>query len=129
VSVETEDAVRAYLVSRMTLIIDNADAALYGRCTAAAVQALNDGGVMTKDDFRMASEGRGDFRRDEIELEIGSAVSDIVREMVDAIDDDTVRMLVSDVLDLSDRRQWILLGAHYWPEDDEAFEDDEEAEG
>lgn len=114
--------IREWIVSRITLTVDNNSADLYHRVTAAAVEVLNREGVTTKDDFLAASEGRM-FRRGEIEDAIGDEVTDILREMVSSIEDDTMRTIVGDVLDLGDREQRRRLGAHYWPDDDEAFMD------
>lgn len=118
--------IREWIVSRVTLIVDNNDADLYRRVTDAAVETLNTNGVRTKSDFREAAAGRGPQSREDLEDCIGVEVVDILRDMVDSIEDDTMRVIVSDVLDLGDRQQRQMLGAHYWPDDDDAFEDDED---
>lgn len=121
------NAVREYLVRKITLTADNTQN-LYFECRDAAVSALRDHGVNTKSEFGMANTGRGGYRRHELCEEIGSAVSNVLTGWVDTIGDDTVRMLMTDVLDLSDRAQCQLLGEHYWPNDDEDFDDDEDPE-
>lgn len=117
--------VRAWVVDRLTLILDNNDEQRYEAIQQAARDAvLNDMGASTSFDSREAyvtAVRNGDLLP--YAEAVGSRVTDLIAKWVESgVADKLIKTMVQDVLDLSDRMLQLLIGEHYLPEVSE-FED------
>lgn len=127
-SVSGEDAVREFVVSRLTLVADNVTP-LQRRLTSVAVSAV-EGEVShawDRYEYLEALAGRREdglrVLREAVGSDIADALSEWLEECRESADESTGAMLaiLSELLDLGDRQQWVLLGHHYMPEVDDVF--------
>jgi hypothetical protein len=114
---ETGQVIREWIVDRITLSLDN-DARCYRQlqevATAAVLAEDADAGTQFAEAARTNQLAR--YVRP-----VGDAVSDLILGWLnDGIPDPVLRLLVTDVFDLTDRRQREMLGQHFMPEEIEA---------
>jgi hypothetical protein len=124
VVVSDSQAVREYVVRKVTLIVDNTQS-LYRPVKRAALDAVqnNMGTGWDRDQFVMMLGGRGQTDRLEVAAVVGSAVCGVIGEWIDY--DNPLHAMLGDILDLDDRAQQELFGEHYMPEEDDWPTDDE----
>lgn len=117
-------AVREYVVRKVTLIVDNSEG-LLNQVREAALEAVQHdmGPGWDRDDFVMMLGGRGQTDRLEVAAVVGSAVCDAIGEWIDY--DNPLHAMLGDILDLGDRAQQELFGEHYMPGEDDWPADDE----
>ncbi len=132
-SYNEREAIRAYVVQAVTLILDN-ERSVHGRLTTVACDAV-------RDDMGHPSPGRDAFEqalrggdREGYVRAVGRAVCTELEEIMEELrtpdtnGDDLLYRLLIDLIDLSDSRQADLFGEHYLPEDadDIEWEDDDD---
>lgn len=114
--IDSQSAIRAYVVAAATLIIDNSEH-MYTEVTEAALSAVqNDmGSGWDREAFVEMLAGRGQTDRSEVADVVGIAVCATIREWLDP--SDPLHAMLADLLDLGDREQGALFGEHFMPEE------------
>jgi hypothetical protein len=113
-----QQAIREYIVRKVTLIIDNTQELYWPVRQAAIDAAQHDMGTgWDREDFleMLAGRGRTDLR--EVAEVVGIAVCDVIGEWLDL--NDPLHGMLADLLDLNDREQGVMFGAHFMPEADD----------
>lgn len=122
-SEENAFAVRAWIVDRVTLSIDNDEVAQEQALDYACRSAIQDMGAPgpTLYDYREMHAGRGDWDRRDLADAIGSRISDLIGEWIEPLKEENsfLGAMIEDVLDLTDSRQNRLFGEHYMPDPDD----------
>lgn len=121
---DSAQAVREYVVRKVTLHVDNTSS-LYWPVHEAAISAVQEdmGSGWDRDAFVEMLAGRGGTDRREVADVVGIAVCDTLRAQFEG--DDVARLLLQDLLDLGDREQGVMFGEHYMPEVDDWPADDD----
>lgn len=117
---EAANAVDTWIVDRLTQVIDTSWQRAHDRLCAAAVEGVTEGmGTgYGREEYEDMHRGRGD--RSEWAAVVGLYVTDALTEMLDEeMPDDMWRMILLDLLTLTDSSTRMVFGEHYLPEPDD----------
>jgi hypothetical protein len=117
--------IRAWIVERVTLSIDNDDATQNEATERACRAVIEDMGSTRPSlyDYREMHAGRADRDRYVYADVIGDRISDLIGEWIETEKEtggsEFLMTMVADVFDLNDRSQKRLFGEHYMPTPDD----------